>query len=209
MARPAPRHRRPTSGRRRSRARSTPRARPAGDHADRRSIGLSGEGYRVRNLGRGVVGATFAGVVSALLGIGGGIIKVPLMNLVDGRPAAGRDRDQQHDDRHHRVGQRRSSTSSAAGSTRTSPDRPRSACSSARPLGSRLAPPGRRPRACACCSSSSCSTPPSRCCCERSVSVSVDRRASGHRTPPSGRIGRLLIAVTYVSVGAARRRVSR
>ena len=37
---------------------------------------LSGEGYRVRNLGRGIVGATFAGVVSALLGIGGGIISV-------------------------------------------------------------------------------------------------------------------------------------
>lgn len=47
---------------------------------------LSGNGYRVRNLGRGVVGATFAGVVSALLGIGGGIIKVPLMNLSMGVP---------------------------------------------------------------------------------------------------------------------------
>jgi uncharacterized protein len=33
---------------------------------------LSGPGYHVRNLGLGVVGATFAGVVSALLGIGGG-----------------------------------------------------------------------------------------------------------------------------------------
>ena len=47
---------------------------------------LSGEGYRVRHLGRGIVGATFAGVVSALLGIGGGIIKVPLMNLSMGVP---------------------------------------------------------------------------------------------------------------------------
>ncbi|MFI5292814.1 MAG: sulfite exporter TauE/SafE family protein, partial [Candidatus Limnocylindrales bacterium] len=47
---------------------------------------LSGEGYRVRHLGRGVVGATFAGVVSSLLGIGGGIIKVPLMNLSMGVP---------------------------------------------------------------------------------------------------------------------------
>ncbi len=47
---------------------------------------LSGEGYRVRNLGRGIVGATFAGVVSALLGIGGGIIKVPLMHLSMGVP---------------------------------------------------------------------------------------------------------------------------
>ncbi len=48
--------------------------------------GLSGEGYHVRNLGRGVVVATGAGVASALLGIGGGIIKVPLMNLAMGVP---------------------------------------------------------------------------------------------------------------------------
>ena len=47
---------------------------------------LSGEQYRVRNLGRGVLGATGAGVVSALLGIGGGIIKVPLMHLAMGVP---------------------------------------------------------------------------------------------------------------------------
>jgi uncharacterized membrane protein YfcA len=48
--------------------------------------GLSGKGYQVRNLGRGVVIATGAGVASALLGIGGGIIKVPLMNLAMGVP---------------------------------------------------------------------------------------------------------------------------
>jgi uncharacterized membrane protein YfcA len=47
---------------------------------------LAGDGYRVRNLGRGVVGATGAGVASALLGIGGGIIKVPLMHLSMGVP---------------------------------------------------------------------------------------------------------------------------
>lgn len=47
---------------------------------------LSGEQYRVRNLGRGVAGATGAGVVSALLGIGGGIVKVPLMHLAMGVP---------------------------------------------------------------------------------------------------------------------------
>lgn len=47
---------------------------------------LSGDGYRVRNLGRGIVGAIFAGVASALLGIGGGIIKVPLMHLSMGVP---------------------------------------------------------------------------------------------------------------------------
>lgn len=47
---------------------------------------LSGDGYRVRHLGRGMVGATFAGIASALLGIGGGIIKVPLMHLAMGVP---------------------------------------------------------------------------------------------------------------------------
>ena len=48
--------------------------------------GLSGAGYRVRNLGRGIVGAFFAGIVSAVLGVGGGIVKVPVMHLVMGVP---------------------------------------------------------------------------------------------------------------------------
>ena len=47
---------------------------------------LAGDGYQVRNLGRGVIGATGAGVASSLLGIGGGIIKVPLMHLSMGVP---------------------------------------------------------------------------------------------------------------------------
>ncbi len=47
---------------------------------------LSGPGYRVRHLRRGVIGATGAGILSALLGIGGGIIKVPLMHLAMGVP---------------------------------------------------------------------------------------------------------------------------
>lgn len=47
---------------------------------------LGGQGYEVRNLGRGVIGALGAGVASALLGIGGGIIKVPLMHLAMGVP---------------------------------------------------------------------------------------------------------------------------
>jgi uncharacterized protein len=47
---------------------------------------LSGPGYRVHGLRTGVIGATFAGVVSALLGVGGGIVKVPLMNLGMGVP---------------------------------------------------------------------------------------------------------------------------
>ena len=42
--------------------------------------------YEVRNLPIGVVGSTGAGVASALLGVGGGIIKVPLMHLAMGVP---------------------------------------------------------------------------------------------------------------------------
>jgi uncharacterized membrane protein YfcA len=58
---------------------------PPREAHDRRDL-LSGEGYRIRNLGGGVIGAGFAGIVSALLGIGGGIIKVPLMHLAMGVP---------------------------------------------------------------------------------------------------------------------------
>ena len=47
---------------------------------------LSGPGYRVHRLGAGVAGSVFAGVVSALLGIGGGTVKVPLMHLAMGVP---------------------------------------------------------------------------------------------------------------------------
>jgi uncharacterized membrane protein YfcA len=43
-------------------------------------------GYQVRNMPLGIAGSAFAGVMSALLGIGGGIIKVPLMNLGMGVP---------------------------------------------------------------------------------------------------------------------------
>jgi uncharacterized protein len=48
--------------------------------------GLERPAYAVRNLGRGIAGSLFAGVVSALLGIGGGLIKVPLMNVAMGVP---------------------------------------------------------------------------------------------------------------------------
>jgi len=47
---------------------------------------LSGPGYTVTNLRVGTIGAVFAGVMSALLGIGGGLVKVPLMNLFMGVP---------------------------------------------------------------------------------------------------------------------------
>jgi uncharacterized protein len=42
--------------------------------------------YAIRHMGRGIAGSLFAGVVSALLGIGGGLIKVPVMNLGMGIP---------------------------------------------------------------------------------------------------------------------------
>jgi len=58
-----------------------------------RSDGSAGEAaasegrpYELRNLRLGIVGATGAGVASALLGIGGGIVKVPLMHLAMGVP---------------------------------------------------------------------------------------------------------------------------
>ncbi|HEY3524180.1 MAG TPA: sulfite exporter TauE/SafE family protein [Candidatus Limnocylindrales bacterium] len=47
---------------------------------------ISEPGYAVRNLPRGIVAAGFAGVASALLGIGGGIVKVPVMHVVMGVP---------------------------------------------------------------------------------------------------------------------------
>jgi uncharacterized membrane protein YfcA len=59
----------------RARAASTPAA-PPGER----------ESYEVRNIPLGVVGATGAGVLSALLGVGGGIVKVPLMHLGMGVP---------------------------------------------------------------------------------------------------------------------------
>ena len=47
---------------------------------------LGGPDYRVRRFPFGIVGSVFAGLVSALLGVGGGIVKVPLMNLAMGVP---------------------------------------------------------------------------------------------------------------------------
>jgi len=59
---------------------------PATDPARAFIDRLSGPGYRVRRLGFGVIGSLFAGVASALLGIGGGLIKVPVMHVVMGVP---------------------------------------------------------------------------------------------------------------------------
>ncbi len=47
---------------------------------------LGGDDYSVRRLRTGMAGSVFAGLVSALLGVGGGIVKVPVMNLVMGVP---------------------------------------------------------------------------------------------------------------------------
>ena len=47
---------------------------------------LSGPGYRVHRLGFGLVGSVVAGLSSALLGIGGGLVKVPSMHLIMGVP---------------------------------------------------------------------------------------------------------------------------
>jgi uncharacterized protein len=47
---------------------------------------LGGPGYAVRRLGLGAVGSVGAGVVSAVLGVGGGLVKVPVMHLVMGVP---------------------------------------------------------------------------------------------------------------------------
>jgi uncharacterized protein len=47
---------------------------------------LSGSGYRVRHVGFGAAGSVVAGVTSALLGVGGGLVKVPVMHVVMGVP---------------------------------------------------------------------------------------------------------------------------
>jgi uncharacterized membrane protein YfcA len=60
----------------------------ASDVGDRSTFAarLSGPGYRVRAIPAAIVGSVGAGVASALLGIGGGLIKVPLMHVVMGVP---------------------------------------------------------------------------------------------------------------------------
>ena len=123
----------------------------------------------------------------------------------DGGPAAGRHGHQQHDDRHHRGGQR---------GHLHHPRRDRPVRRRARPaIGVFLGATAARGSAtastcatCGCCSWSCWSTPRSRCCCgtwrERQHPADGACRSMSDRTAAAERlIGRLLIAVTYVAVG--------
>ncbi len=78
----------PAVDRARTAAAAPPDVRTAGAASARDSFvdRLGGPGYRPRRLGLGIAGSVFAGVVSALLGVGGGIVKVPLMHLAMGVP---------------------------------------------------------------------------------------------------------------------------
>jgi len=65
-----------------------PAAAPAADGpaAERFTDTLSGPGYRVHSLAAGMGGSVLAGLMSALLGVGGGTVKVPTMHLLMGVP---------------------------------------------------------------------------------------------------------------------------
>ncbi len=58
------------------------RRRSGGNPLDSEEVGT----YRIRRLPLGMMGSGGAGVISGLLGVGGGIIKVPIMYLVMGVP---------------------------------------------------------------------------------------------------------------------------
>jgi uncharacterized membrane protein YfcA len=60
-------------------------AQPGGEAAPM-GVDLGGPGYQVRRLGAGAIGSVGAGVISALLGVGGGLVKVPVMHLLMGVP---------------------------------------------------------------------------------------------------------------------------
>jgi uncharacterized membrane protein YfcA len=71
---------------RRGRIEAAPASEPDAAPATGFSATLGGSGYVVRHLPLGSVLSVFAGVVSALLGVGGGIVKVPVMHLAMGVP---------------------------------------------------------------------------------------------------------------------------
>ena len=62
------------------------RAIDAGSAGESLAGEIAGPGYRPHHLGAGAGGSLGAGVISAMLGVGGGIVKVPLMHLVMGVP---------------------------------------------------------------------------------------------------------------------------
>ena len=66
----------------RATSQAEPVAAPAATFAD----SLAGDGYRINRLGFGMFASVGAGLVSALLGVGGGIVKVPVMNVAMGVP---------------------------------------------------------------------------------------------------------------------------
>ncbi len=107
-------------------------------------------------------GSVGAGVMSALLGIGGGLVKVPVMHVAHGRAAPRRDGDEQPDDRHHGVGQRDHLPAPRRDRPVRRRRRPRSASSSA-PASARGSPTGSTSGSCAACSSRSCFTLRGRC----------------------------------------------
>lgn len=47
---------------------------------------LAGPGYEIHRLVPGAIGSVGAGVISALLGVGGGLVKVPVMHVIMGVP---------------------------------------------------------------------------------------------------------------------------
>lgn len=59
---------------------------PAGAVASTFLDRLSEPDYRIHRLGPGLAGSIVAGVASALLGIGGGLVKVPVLHLIMGVP---------------------------------------------------------------------------------------------------------------------------
>jgi uncharacterized protein len=63
-----------------------PAAMDAPDAAPSYESSLGGPGYTVRRLRAGLSLSLLAGIVSALLGVGGGVVKVPAMHVVMGVP---------------------------------------------------------------------------------------------------------------------------
>jgi uncharacterized membrane protein YfcA len=71
---------------RRGRVEAAPAVEPGSAPPSGFTATLGGPGYAVRHLPLGSVLSIFAGVISALLGVGGGIVKVPVMHLAMGVP---------------------------------------------------------------------------------------------------------------------------